>query len=61
MLSLISLPNNFVASTTGVASELISDLSPYITLIVGILLGILILEVVIGIIRVRKAIKEEPF
>jgi hypothetical protein len=48
MLTLITLPNNFVASTTGVMSDLFSDLSPVIYLLIGVLLGALVLDIVIG-------------
>jgi len=53
--SLIPLPTNFVASTTQTAATVLSDLSPYITLILGALLTVVIIEVLIGAIRGGKS------
>jgi len=51
MLSIITLPNGFVGSITSTMSDLFTDLSPYVTLILGVVLGAIIIEVVIGAIR----------
>jgi len=51
MLSIIALPSNFVASTTEVSGQLSTDLQQYIILIVGVVLGLVIIEVVIGALR----------
>jgi len=44
---IINLPSNFTASTTQFASILFVDLSSPITLIIGVLLAVVILEVLI--------------
>jgi hypothetical protein len=51
MLSIITLPNGFVADITATMSTLFTDLSGYITLILGVVLGAIIIDVVIGAIR----------
>ena len=51
MLSIITLPASFAASTTQTMGELFTDLGPYITLIVGVLLAVIVLEIIIGILR----------
>jgi len=51
MLTIITLPSNFLASTTAVMSDLFTDLSPITVLIIGTLLLALILSIVIGAIR----------
>jgi hypothetical protein len=45
------LPNNFVASTTEVMSSLLTGLGDYIYLILGILLGIVVIEILIGALK----------
>ena len=54
MFSIISLPDNFISSTTLYASTIFTDLAPYITLILGVFLGVIVLEIVIGAIRGHK-------
>jgi hypothetical protein len=49
MLTFITLPNDFASSTLGVAGGLISDLSPYLTLILGVLLTVTIVAVLIRV------------
>lgn len=51
MLSILTLPANFTASTTEIMGGLISDLSPYLALVIGVLLGVVVLEIIIGIFR----------
>ena len=51
MLSIITLPNNFVSTITGYMSDLFTDLSPYITLVLGIILGTLVISIIINTLR----------
>ena len=51
MLTIIALPNNFVTDITGNATTLLSDLSPVVTLICGVLLGVVVISVLIGAIK----------
>jgi len=51
MLSIINLPEGFVGNITATMSSLFTDLSGYITLILGVVLGAIIIDVVIGAIR----------
>jgi hypothetical protein len=48
MLTIISLPSNFVTSTTAMMSDFFSDLSPITILIISVLLGALIIDIVVG-------------
>jgi hypothetical protein len=49
--AIIELPSTFVASTTGFVSELFGDISPVITLIIGVLLAGLLIEIIVGSMR----------
>lgn len=49
--TIITLPANFMGSTTASMAALITDLSPYITLVIGILLAVVVIEIIIGAIR----------
>ena len=51
MLTIITLPSGFVGDITGNASTILSDLSPVITLICGVLLGVVVISVIIGAIK----------
>ena len=51
MFSIITLPDNFVASTTATMGQLFTDLAPYITLIIGVVLAVLVVEIIIGVLR----------
>lgn len=51
MFSIITLPTGFLDDIYAVISTLFTDLSGYIALVVGVLLGALVLEIVIGAIR----------
>jgi hypothetical protein len=54
MFSIIPLPGNFVSSTTGVMAGMLTDLSPYITLVLGVILVVVIIEMIVGAIRHRS-------
>lgn len=49
--SIITLPANFVSDIGTNASDLLTDLSPITTLIIGVLLGVIVLQIIIGAIR----------
>lgn len=51
MFTIISLPSNFIASTTGTMSDFFTDMSPIVALIAGILLGVVVIEIIIGAIK----------
>lgn len=51
MLSIITLPGDFASTTIGYVGTLFSDLSTILTLIIGVLLGVLVIEILIGAIR----------
>ena len=51
MLTIISLPENFVSSITTNASGLVGDLSPFITLVVGVLLAVVVISVIINTLK----------
>lgn len=53
MLTIIALPNNFTGDIASTTETVLSDLSPYITLILGIILGVIVVEFLIGAIRHR--------
>jgi hypothetical protein len=51
MFSLIPLPTNFISQITTNTTDIIADLSPFATLIIGVLLGVVLLEILIHAIR----------
>jgi len=51
MLSLITLPNDFVGNIASSTNDTISSFSGYITLIIGIVLAGVVLELIIGAVR----------
>lgn len=54
MLTIIELPNNFITGSSSImyyVGTIFSDFSTLVAAIVGILLGLVVLEIVIGIIR----------
>lgn len=51
MIAIFTIPNNFVASTTAIMSDVFTDLSPIIVLIVGVLLAVVVIEIIIHAIR----------
>lgn len=48
---MINLPASFVTDITANASQLVTDLSPYVTLIIGVLLAVVVIKVIIGAIK----------
>ena len=53
MLSIITLPSGFNTDIAANASTIVSDLAPYTTLIVGVLLGVLVISFIIHAIKAR--------
>lgn len=51
MLTLITMPVDFVNDITANASGLIGDLSPFITLVVGVLLAVVVISVIINTLK----------
>ena len=55
MFNLITLPDNFItgssSSITYYVAQIFSDFSGLVAWIIGILFGLIVLEIVIGIIR----------
>lgn len=48
---IITLPENFASSTFAYVGYLFSDLAVFITILVSVLVGALILEILVGAIR----------
>jgi len=53
MLTFITLPADFASDVANTSSDILSSFSPYIILIIGVLLAGVVLEIVIGAIRHR--------
>jgi len=51
MFTFITLPNNFVSEIASTSNDMISGFSSYITLIIGVILAGVVLELIIGAIR----------
>ncbi len=51
LLNIITLPGDFASSTLGYVGQIFSDLSGLILLIVGVLLGVVVIELILGAIR----------
>jgi len=51
MLSIITIPNNFVASTTEFMSQLFVDLSDPITFVLGVVAAGVLIEIIFGVFR----------
>lgn len=51
MLTLITLPNNFTTDVASSTNDTISSFSPFIILIIGVLLTGVVLEIIISAIR----------
>jgi hypothetical protein len=51
MTSTINLPSNFVSDILSNANALFSSFSGYITLIIGVVLAVVVIEVLINILR----------
>ena len=45
------LPSNFVTSTVAVMSDAITGFGPYITLVLGVILAVVVVEIIIGALR----------
>jgi hypothetical protein len=48
MLTIITLPEGFATDITGYMSDLVTDLSPYITLVLGVILTAIVIKIIIG-------------
>lgn len=48
---MINLPASFVTDITANASALVTDLSDYVTLVIGVLLAVVVIRVIIGAIK----------
>ena len=51
MLTIIAIPANFVSDIISNMGQVISDLSGYTTLLIGVILGVVIIEILIGAVR----------
>ena len=51
MLTIIPLPEGFVNSVIGYMGDIIVDLSPLLTLIIGVIVGTLVIVILIDAIR----------
>ena len=51
MLSIIELPTNFNSQISANASTIVSDLAPFTTLVIGVLLGVLVIGILIHFIK----------
>jgi hypothetical protein len=51
MLSIIPLPSNFISSITANTGDIFTDLAPYVALIVGVLLGVVVIQAIISTIK----------
>jgi hypothetical protein len=51
MLTLITLPNDFVGNIASSTNDMISSFSSYVVLIIGVVLAGVVLELIIGAIR----------
>jgi len=53
LLTIITLPANFVASSTAYIGEVFTDISTYIVLLVGLPLAFWVIKKVISLLKVR--------
>jgi hypothetical protein len=51
MLTIIALPTYFIASTTEIVAQVFTDLQSYIFLIIGVILGLVAVEILVGALR----------
>jgi hypothetical protein len=51
MLSIIPLPAGFVNEITTNLGTILTDLDAYLTLIIGVILAVLVIEILIGALR----------
>jgi hypothetical protein len=54
MLTIFALPSDFVANVNTNATDVISSLAPYLELIVGVLLAVLVVGAIINAISHHK-------
>jgi hypothetical protein len=54
MLTVFTLPSDFVTNINANATDVLSALSPYTTLILGVLLGVLVLGFLISAVSHHK-------
>lgn len=52
--TIITLPEGYATTTLGYVGEVFSDLSGLILIIVGVLIGAVVIEIVVGAIRHQK-------
>lgn len=53
MLTFITLPSDFTSSIASTTTDTIGSFSPFIILVIGVLLAGIVLEIIIGAIRHR--------
>lgn len=51
MFTIITLPDGFVSQIITYMSGLFADLAPYITLVMGVILGTLVISILINALR----------
>jgi len=51
MLTIIPIPTSFVSDIISNMGQVISDLSGYTTLLIGVILGVVVIEILIGALR----------
>lgn len=51
MFTFISLPNNFTNDIASTSTDMLGSFSPYIILIIGVLLAGLIIQMIIGAVK----------
>lgn len=49
--STVQLPAGFTAGFLGIATDTLSNFSGYITIVIGVLLSVVVIEILIGAIR----------
>ena len=54
MLTIFALPTDFVANVSSNATDVLGSLSPYIELIIGVLLAVLVISYLISAISTHK-------
>lgn len=54
MFTIIALPDGFVASVTTYIGDIMTDLGPYLALVVGVILGTLVITILIDALRGHK-------
>lgn len=54
MLTIITLPEGFEEGIIGYIGDIVSDLSGYLTLVIGVILGTLVITILIDALRGHK-------